>query len=83
VNWRPRKKVPSHGGDTFGKFSFGDALARKTNTPCNFAMDRWRHLIETFFCNGKQWHGIAIRYDKTARRFAAMINLTAPVMALK
>ena len=26
VNWRPRKKVPSHRGDTFGKFSFG-ALA--------------------------------------------------------
>jgi transposase len=46
-------------------------------------MDRWGHLIENFFCNVKQWHGIAIRYDKTARRLAAMINLTAPVMALK
>jgi transposase len=40
---------------------------RKTGTPCDFAMDRWRRLIENFFCNFKQWRGIATRYDKTAR----------------
>jgi hypothetical protein len=27
---------------------------RKTGTPCDFATDRWRHLIENFFCNFKQ-----------------------------
>jgi transposase len=74
---------------------------RKTGIPCDFAIDRWRHLIENFFCNSpqafppscawwnlkptplKQWHRIATRYDKTARSFAAMINLTSAVMALK
>ncbi len=27
---------------------------RKTNIPCDFAMYRWRHLIENFFCNSPQ-----------------------------
>jgi transposase len=31
----------------------------------------------------KQWRRIATRYDKTDQSFAAMINLTAAVMALK
>jgi hypothetical protein len=35
---------------------------RKTNIPCNFAIDRWRHLIEILFCDLKQWRRIATRY---------------------
>jgi transposase len=31
----------------------------------------------------KQWRGIATRYDKTARSFAAMISPIAAVMARK
>jgi transposase len=31
----------------------------------------------------KQWRRIATRYDKTDQSFAAMINLTAAIMALK
>ena len=27
---------------------------RKANIPCDFAMYRWRHLIENFFCNSPQ-----------------------------
>ena len=27
---------------------------RKTNIPCDFAMDRWRHLCQNFFCNSPQ-----------------------------
>jgi len=50
---------------------------------CDFEMYKWRHLIENFFCNLKQWRRIATRYDKTDQSFAAMINLTAAVMALK
>jgi transposase len=56
---------------------------RKTGIPCDFAIGRWRHLIENLFCDLKQLRGIATRYDKTARSFAAMINLTAAVMTLK
>jgi transposase len=50
---------------------------------CDFEMYKWRHLIENFFCNLKQWRRIATRYDKTDQSFAAMINLTAAVMALR
>ncbi len=50
---------------------------------CDFEMYKWRHLIENFFCNLKQWRRIATRYDKTDQSFAAMINLTAAVMVLK
>ncbi len=56
---------------------------RKTNIPCDFAMYRWRHLIENFFCNLKQYRRIATRYDKTDQSFKAMINLAVTVMALK
>jgi transposase len=50
---------------------------------CDFAMYRWRHLVENFFCNLKQFRRIAPRYDKTDQSFAAMIHLAAIVMALK
>jgi transposase len=49
--------------------------------PCDFPLDRWRHLIENRSCNVKHWREIATRYGKTARSFAAMINPTAAVMA--
>lgn len=50
---------------------------------CDFATYRWRHLVENFFCNLKQFRRIATRYDKTDQSFAAMIHLAAIVMALK
>jgi transposase len=50
---------------------------------CDFEMYKWRHLVENLFCNLKQWRRIATRYDKTDQSFAAMINLSAAVMALK
>jgi len=56
---------------------------RKTVIPCDFAMYRWRHLIENFFCDLKQYRRVATRYDKTDESFAAMIHLAATVMALK
>lgn len=57
----------------------GTALAAAVAT----AMYRWRHLVENFFCNLKQYRRIATRYDKTDESFAAMIHLAATVMALK
>ena len=56
---------------------------RKTAIPCDFHMYRWRHLIENFFCDLKQYRRVATRYDKTDESFAAMIHLAAAVMALK
>jgi transposase len=51
--------------------------------PCDFAMYRWRHLIENFFCALKQFRRIATRYDKTDQSFTAMIHLAATALALK
>ena len=50
---------------------------------CDLAMYRWRHLVENFFCDLKQFRRIATRYDKTDQSFAAMINLAGIVMAVK
>ena len=46
-------------------------------------MYRWRHLVENFFCDLKQFRRVATRYDKTDQSFAAMIYLAASFMALK
>jgi transposase len=56
---------------------------RKIDIPCDFAMYRWRHLIENFFCSLKQYRRVATRYDKTDQSFAAMIYLAATAIALK
>ena len=44
---------------------------------------KWRHLIENFFCNLKQFRRIATRYEKTDISFRAMIHLVGSVLALK
>jgi transposase len=56
---------------------------RAKQIACDFAMYRWRHLIENFFCDLKQFRRIATRYDKTDQSFSAMIYLAASFMALK
>ncbi len=43
----------------------------------------WRHLIENFFSDLKQFRGIATRYDKTDCSFTAAIFLRAIQIALK
>jgi transposase len=50
---------------------------------CDFAMYRWRHLVENFFCRLKQFRRVATRYDKTDQSFSAMIHLAASLLALK
>jgi transposase len=42
---------------------------------------KWRHLIENFFCKLKEFKRIAMRADKTDQSFAAMIHLTAAIIA--
>ena len=56
---------------------------RARRIECDFAMYRWRHLVENFFCALKQFRRVATRYDKTDQSFEAMIYLTASFMALK
>jgi len=56
---------------------------RATNIPCDFAMYRWRHLVENFFCDLKEFRRIATRYDKTDCSFKAIINLVGAFLALK
>ena len=56
---------------------------RATHIPCDFAMYRWRHLVENFFCNLKEFRRIATRYDKTDTSFAAAIHLVGTFLALK
>ena len=38
-----------------------------------------RNLIERMFCRLKDWRGIATRYDKLARNFAAALAIAAIV----
>ena len=56
---------------------------RSRRIPCDFAMYRWRHLVENFFCDLKNFRRVATRYDKTDQSFAAMINLASTALALR
>ena len=56
---------------------------RVRSIQCDFAMYKWRHLVENFFCDLKQFRRIATRYEKTDTSFAAMIHLAGCRLALK
>lgn len=56
---------------------------RATKIACDFAMYRWRHLVENFFCTIKKFRRIATRYDKTDCSFKAVLNLVGAFLALK
>lgn len=43
-------------------------------------IDTWRHLIENFFCQLKEFKRIAMRTCKTDQSFKAMIYLAAAVI---
>ena len=56
---------------------------RKVPIPCDLELDKWRHLVENFFCKIKEFRRIATRYDKTDTRFAAAIHLVSTVYATR
>ena len=56
---------------------------RARRISCDFAMYRWRHRVENFFCPLKEFRRIATRYDKTDSSFAAAIYLVGAFLALK
>ena len=46
-------------------------------------MYKWRrHLVENFFCHLKRFRRIAMRFEKTAVSYAAMIHLVSSRLAL-
>ena len=53
---------------------------RTTPLDIDAEMYKWRHLIESLFCNLKDFKRIALRADKTDQSFAAMIYLAAIVI---
>ena len=53
---------------------------RASPLPLDTEMDRWRHLIENFFCKLKEFKRIALRADKTDTSFTAIIQLAAAVI---
>jgi len=54
---------------------------RKHPSPCDFAMYRWRHLVENYFSKIKEFRGIATRYDKTDSSYKANWFLAATIIA--
>lgn len=47
------------------------------------ALYTWRHLIENFFCQLKEFKRVAVRSDKTDTSFTAMIHLAATKLQLR
>ena len=56
---------------------------RARRIPCDFVMYQWRHLVENFFCDLKEFRRIATRYEKTDDSFAAMTHLVGFYLAIK
>ena len=50
---------------------------------CDFSMYKWRHLVENFFCNLKEFRRIATRYDKTDTSYAAILHMASAYLAIK
>ena len=56
---------------------------RARQISCDFDMYKWHHLVETFFCDLKQFRRIPTRHEKTDESYAAMIHLAGTRFALK
>jgi len=56
---------------------------RQQAIACDLHLDRWRHLTENFFCKLQAFRRIATRYDKTDKRFSAMIHLVGAALAIR
>ena len=56
---------------------------RKLQRAYDRHMYKWRHLVEKFFCDLKEFKKIAMRSEKTDSSFAANIYLAATIMTLR
>ncbi len=43
-------------------------------------MDKWRHLVENYFCKLKEFKRVAMRSDKIDASLTAVVNLAATVI---
>lgn len=57
--------------------------SRAEKLPYDEEMYKWRHLVENFFQQIKEFRRIATRYDKTDASFQAAIHLVATFLALR
>ena len=56
---------------------------RKQQFDYDKEMYKWRHLVENYFAKIKEFRGIATRYDKTDKSYAANLNLVAAIIAAR
>ena len=56
---------------------------RKEPLTIDDEMYKWRHLVENFFCDLKDFRRIALRTDKTDLSFSAIINACAALLNSK
>jgi transposase len=56
---------------------------RVEGLPCDLAMCRWRHLVESFSCRPERFRRVAARYDETDESFTAMIHPASSILALR
>ncbi len=56
---------------------------RKEPLEIDEEMYKWRHLVENFFCDLKDFRRIALRTDKTDTSFKAIINACAALLNSK
>jgi len=56
---------------------------RKSPLVIDEEMYKWRHLVENFFCNLKDFRRIALRTDKTDLSYGAIINACAALLNSK
>jgi transposase len=72
--------------DLLEQAKFQAVILQKSNEKQSRAFDsdryRWRHLIENFFVELKQYRAIATRYDKRPSAFLGGVPLAAIAICL-
>jgi transposase len=56
---------------------------RRIHIPHDAVVYEWRHLIENYFSNIKEFRGVNTRYDKTDSSYQATWHLAATIIALR
>ena len=77
---RPLTATPSSPLSTSAAPRWSSHSIRAVPRQIDTEMDKWRHLIENFFCKLKEFKRIAMRACKTDRSFEAMIYLATAVL---
>lgn len=77
-SWENREYIANHDADF--------CIPPKSNAQdpwyCDYVHYKERHLVECFFMKIKDFRRIAMRFEKLARRFLALIHLAAVMLWL-